>query len=141
VASVVIVRGTNLRRIFGKTQTLFWRCSPKCGEWDPRKDTKLRLLEELIVKSHPKEKVLVFSQFADTVEYLLKELEARGVDSHRWRRPATLPTRRCLLGALVRAQTTKVGKNLRGGGAAVLISTDVLSEGQNLQDCLNNREL
>ncbi|MHC1624322.1 MAG: restriction endonuclease PLD domain-containing protein, partial [Candidatus Methanospirareceae archaeon] len=50
------------------------------GEWDPRCDTKLAALEELLTKKHPDEKVLVFTQFADTVRYLTEQLKARKID-------------------------------------------------------------
>jgi SNF2 family DNA or RNA helicase len=106
----------------------------KCGEWDPRKDTKLRLLEELIVKSHPKEKVLVFSQFADTVEYLLKELEARGVD-HIAGATGDSPDPTMLAWRFSPRSNNKIANISAEEELRVLIATDVLSEGQNLQDC------
>ena len=40
------------------------------GDWQPAKDEKLAELEKLLTKKHPKEKILLFSQFADTVSYL-----------------------------------------------------------------------
>jgi SNF2 family DNA or RNA helicase len=106
----------------------------KCGEWEPRKDTKLRLLEELIVKSHPKEKVLVFSQFADTVDYLLKELEARGVD-HIAGATGDSPDPTMLAWRFSPRSNNKVARISVEEELRVLIATDVLSEGQNLQDC------
>jgi hypothetical protein len=106
----------------------------KCGEWDPRKDTKLRLLEELIGKSHPKEKVLVFSQFADTVEYLLKELEARGVD-HIAGATGDSPDPTMLAWRFSPRSNNKIANISAEEELRVLIATDVLSEGQNLQDC------
>jgi hypothetical protein len=50
-----------------------------CGEWDPTKDAKLDALWKLITKDHANEKVLVFTQFADTVRYLENQLSARGL--------------------------------------------------------------
>ena len=41
-----------------------------CKEWDPSKDTKLESLFTLITEKHPKEKILIFTQFADTVKSL-----------------------------------------------------------------------
>jgi len=41
-----------------------------CGQWEPARDTKLAALVDLITKNHPREKIIVFSQFADTVRYL-----------------------------------------------------------------------
>ena len=51
----------------------------KCGEWDATKDTKLNALIQLLKKTHPNDKVLVFTQFADTVRYLETNLIVRGV--------------------------------------------------------------
>ena len=43
----------------------------QCGEWDPERDAKLdRLAEPCLTRKHSDEKVLVFTQFADTVAYL-----------------------------------------------------------------------
>lgn len=102
----------------------------KSGDWRPESDAKLDALYRLI-KKHFKDKVLVFTQFADTALYLAKELKARGVKSLE---PVTTasadPT------ALARRFSPASNKGLRSGetGLRVLIATDVLSEGQNLQD-------
>ena len=40
------------------------------GRWDPAHDAKLEALHTLLTDAFPQEKVLVFSQFADTVLYL-----------------------------------------------------------------------
>jgi len=50
------------------------------GEWDVAQDAKLNALHRLLTETHPQDKVLVFSQFADTVHYLEEQLQARGVD-------------------------------------------------------------
>src|SRR5205085_2179972 len=42
----------------------------KCGAWDESRDAKLSALLDLLTRQHPSEKVLVFTQFADTVRYL-----------------------------------------------------------------------
>ena len=44
----------------------------QCGEWDAGRDAKLKKLISLLTQKHPREKVLVFSQFADTVAYLAR---------------------------------------------------------------------
>ena len=106
----------------------------KCGEWDPRSDTKLQLLEELLVATHPNEKVLVFTQFADTVDYLLKELQSRGIDRIAGVTGDSLdPT--LLAWRFSPRSNNKVSSVDPDDELRVLISTDVLSEGQNLQDC------
>ena len=106
----------------------------RCGQWDPAKDTKLDALADLLAKKHPKEKVIVFTQFADTVRYLERQLKARGLtalagvtgDSSD---PTALAWRFSPVSNNKRAQVPP-DKELR-----VLVATDVLSEGQNLQDC------
>ena len=52
----------------------------KCGEWDPGNDAKLDALVELLTKKHPEDKVLIFTQFADTVRYLESQLKHRGIN-------------------------------------------------------------
>ncbi len=104
------------------------------GSWKPENDTKLAALEELITKSYPDRKMIVFSQFADTVRYLENELKSRGVTAlasvtgesadptaTAWRFSPVSNDKR---------QSTEPQHELR-----VLIASDVLSEGQNLQDC------
>ncbi len=49
------------------------------GNWNPEEDTKLKELHILLTKKHPKEKVLIFTQFADTAGYLSRNLKHFGV--------------------------------------------------------------
>lgn len=103
------------------------------GAWDARSDGKIASLVELITQKHPREKVLVFTEAADTAAYMAEELDRRGVkgvaavtgDSEN---PTALACRfspRANLGVTVAQGQSEL---------RVLISTDVLSEGQNLQD-------
>ena len=46
---------------------------------NPARTPKLDALLKLLTKQHPNEKVIVFTQFADTVRYLEAQLHARGV--------------------------------------------------------------
>jgi hypothetical protein len=106
----------------------------RCGEWRPDRDAKLAALLDLLIARHPTEKVLVFTQFADTVDYLVAQLAARGVsgvagvtgDSDD---PTELARRFSPVSNECRDRVA-VSQELR-----VLVATDVLSEGQNLQDC------
>ena len=50
-----------------------------CGSWDPNKDAKLDALEILLTKKYPSQKVLIFTQFADTLHYVTGELKARHI--------------------------------------------------------------
>jgi superfamily II DNA or RNA helicase len=105
-----------------------------CGEWDPASDAKLNELAKLLKKKHPADKVLIFTQFADTVNYLETQLRARGVERIRGvtgdsDNPTELAWRFSPQSNDKRDRITPE-QELR-----VLIATDVLSEGQNLQDC------
>ena len=101
------------------------------GEWDAGHDLKLRILHGLLTRTHPNEKVLVFTQFADTVEYLAGELKRRGIGALEGvtgnsQDPTDLAWR---FSPYSNERKLAAGQELR-----VLVATDVLSEGQNLQD-------
>src|SRR5205823_5827473 len=103
------------------------------GEWQPEKDHKLAELHKLLVKKHPGQKVLIFSQFADTVLYLTEQLRARGLKQFSevtgdTEDPATFARRFSPESNKARDKVS-AAEELR-----VLVATDVLSEGQNLQD-------
>ena len=104
------------------------------GAWDPAHDTKLDALHTLLTETFPDQKVLVFSQFADTVLYLEAQLKSRGVQAMAGVTGNSAdPTQF--------AWRFSPNSNQRPGHAApeqqlrILVATDVLSEGQNLQDC------
>lgn len=104
------------------------------GEWDPARDAKLRALVELLTKKHPAEKVLVFTQFADTVRYLEAQLRLAGFKDHAGVTGDTdNPTD--LAWRFSPASNHKADHIQPQNELRVLIATDILSEGQNLQDC------
>jgi superfamily II DNA or RNA helicase len=104
----------------------------KVENWDSVEDRKLNALYNLLVIQHPQEKVLIFTQFADTAEYLSEQLSARGIKNL----------------ALVTGDSDNVTDAVQHfspesnqkpecigcNELRILITTDVLSEGQNLQD-------
>ena len=103
------------------------------GTWDASQDRKLKKLFELLTQTHPNEKVLVFTQFADTVNYLSTELKRMGLKKMEGvtgdnENPTKLAWRFSPVSNEKR-DVVKPEDELR-----VLIATDVLSEGQNLQD-------
>ena len=105
-----------------------------CGAWDSKQDTKLEALFELIGKKHPNEKILIFSQFADTVRYLETQLGLKPVSKLSGvtgdaKNPTALAWRFSPVSNEKR-ETIRPEDEFR-----VLVATDVLSEGQNLQDC------
>ncbi len=104
-----------------------------CGDWKAETDAKLEALFLLLTKQHRNDKVIVFTQFADTVRYLEAQLRSRGLQrlagvtggdenptEYAWRfSPASNH----------KHDRISADQELR-----ILIATDVLSEGQNLQD-------
>jgi superfamily II DNA or RNA helicase len=106
----------------------------KCGNWSPAKDTKLDSLYNLLARKHADEKVIVFSQFADTVRYLDSELKKRGLSKMAGvTGDSDDPTE--IAWRFSPESNEKRDKISPIDELRVLVATDVLSEGQNLQDC------
>lgn len=104
-----------------------------CSAWHSQPDEKLAALVRLLTETHPHEKVLIFTQFADTVRYLtdnLTKLNIAGVASvtGKSKDPTELTFR---FSPTSNGKREKISpeQELR-----VLITTDILSEGHNLQD-------
>lgn len=107
------------------------------GPWDQSTDSKLTELINLLTNVHPEEKVLIFSEYKDTARYIYESLVLAGIEdvgiatgesnsdpvdvARRFSPQANL-----LLGT--ESELKEGEQELR-----VLISTDVLSEGANLQ--------
>ena len=102
------------------------------GAWDAAQDRKLLALRQLLAKTHAKEKVLVFTQFADTARYLGRELRRAGITQLAVATGASADPYALACQFSPRSNNKAVSK---GDELRVLICTDVLSEGQNLQDC------
>lgn len=105
-----------------------------CGAWDEARDTKLRALIDLVRVDHPNDKLLIFTQFADTARYLEAALKKAGVPAiSAVTGQSVNPTR---LAWRFSPKSNKKEKIAEAEGVLrVLVATDVLSEGQNLQDC------
>ncbi|OQW98164.1 MAG: NgoFVII family restriction endonuclease [Desulfobacteraceae bacterium A6] len=104
------------------------------GDWDPKRDAKLAALFDLLAQKHPCDKVLVFTQFADTVRYLENQLRIRGLKDHAGVYGDTAnPT--LMAWRFSPVSNKKRDQVLPENELRVLIATDILSEGQNLQDC------
>ena len=101
------------------------------GPWAAAQDAKFQRLKELLAE-HPKDKVLVFTQFADTARYLVRELRAAGTTHIEAATGASADPYALACRFSPKSNGVPVSK---GDELRVLISTDVLSEGQNLQDC------
>jgi hypothetical protein len=104
-----------------------------CGEWNPVRDEKLAALVKLLKQTHPNDKVLIFTQFADTVRYLVDNLQARNITNVAGVTGQSKdPTELAARFSPVSSGKDKVSPDQE---LRVLIATDVLSEGHNLQDC------
>jgi superfamily II DNA or RNA helicase len=102
------------------------------GSWNPLEDGKLVALVDLLQQQHPTDKVLIFTQFADTARYLATALQAQGMTqiglaTGQSADPTALAWR---FSPISNEKPIPAAEQLR-----VLVATDVLSEGQNLQDC------
>lgn len=103
-----------------------------CTSWEAGRDEKLLELRRLVAVTYPQEKVLLFTQFADTARYLAEQLTTMGIDSIGCATGGTDATKLAQRFSPVsnnKRKEIKPEQELR-----VLIATDVLSEGQNLQD-------
>lgn len=105
------------------------------GDWGANVDSKLQALIALVNEEHPTEKVLIFTEYKDTALYVGAELHAAGVSdvavaSGDSENPTQLAARFSpLSNRLPGEEAGPVENEIR-----VLVATDVLSEGQNLQD-------
>ena len=103
-----------------------------CGDWNAATDQKLNELEKLLTTKHPNEKIVVFTQYSDTANYIYRQLKRRG-----------MPQLAVVTGdnddptAIVQrfSPISNEKKDIPADQQfRVIIATDVLSEGQNLQD-------
>ena len=106
-------------------------------KFEPQHDDKLRKLVRLLkTKPLASEKVLIFTEFADTARYLKRELEAAGFDRLEQVDGSTKKNRADVIRRFA-PYYNRADPELSLGDQEeirVLISTDVLSEGLNLQD-------
>lgn len=103
------------------------------GNWNPAADVKLLSLIELVRLLNGK-KLLIFTQFADTVAYLVRNLKAAGIARVEGvTGQSDNPTE--LVRRFSPASNNVAEPALLDNPIDVLVATDILSEGQNLQDC------
>ncbi|MFG1913006.1 helicase-related protein [Kribbella sp. NPDC048928] len=107
------------------------------GSWDSSKDSKVNALVDLLRAEHPGEKVLVFTEYVDTAEYVAEALQESGIEN------VGLASGQTEDAAGIARRFSPDSNRLPGEEGAraeienpidVLVATDVLSEGQNLQD-------
>ncbi|MFH7028804.1 MAG: helicase-related protein [Heteroscytonema crispum UTEX LB 1556] len=104
------------------------------GEWNSKEDEKLIALLKLLTKTHPNEKILIFTQFADSVRYITDNLQAKNITNVAGVTGQSKdPTE--LTGRFSPVSNGKRDKVSLSNELRILIATDILSEGHNLQDC------
>ncbi|MBI2986883.1 MAG: helicase [Deltaproteobacteria bacterium] len=114
----------------------------------PAKDAKLTRLKELLSKELKGKKVLIFSYYKDTARYLYRHLghpdnpdavafckKLGGITVRRMDSGADTKERQRIIQGFAPKANGKPDWVGTDKEIDVLISTDVLSEGQNLQDC------
>jgi superfamily II DNA or RNA helicase len=109
------------------------------GNWDSTRDSKVNVLVDMLRNDHPGEKVLVFTEYVDTADYVAGALRAAGVEhvglvSGETDNPAAVARRFSPDSNALPGHQDDAAQNV-GDPIDVLVATDVLSEGQNLQDC------
>ena len=108
------------------------------GTWDPTRDSKVNALVDLLRGEHEGGKVLIFSEYSDTASYVADALEQSGIEN------VGLATGHSGDPADLARRFAPRANRLPGQAVTdvpepespidVLVATDVLSEGQNLQD-------
>lgn len=113
------------------------------GEWTTAVDSKLDELVKLLTETHPDEKVLIFTEYKDTANYVAAALQAAdvarvGIASGETNNPTEIARRFSPLSNMLGSAALEgidpakvIDPNTE---YRVLVATDVLSEGQNLQD-------
>lgn len=101
------------------------------GIWNPQEDRKLEALAQLLTTTHKFEKVIIFTQYSDSAKYLAHYLREKGVESIGVATGDSIDVSSLVkrFSPISNNASVKKDEEIR-----VLISTDVLSEGQNLQD-------
>lgn len=138
----------DLRRLHEAVQqdvdalTRIWRLITNIG---PEQDAKLSVLKSLLSRDLKGQKVIVFTYYRDTARYLYRELTGeRGAEFlqragnpliRRMDGDASPKERAGLIEAFAPRSNNRLDLAGSDREVDVLISTDVLSEGQNLQDC------
>lgn len=105
---------------------------------EPKNDDKLKKLVRLLrTKDLKDEKVLIFTEFAETARYISAELIKNGIEGVEQIDSGTKGNRAAVIRRFAPYYNGSTSQELEEEGVKeirVLISTDVLSEGLNLQD-------
>ncbi len=131
------VFNSKLKKDLRRDNRLITEMLDRFGAWDAAKDSKVNALVDMLREEHAGEKVLIFTEYADTAEYVAGALQAAGIvnvglafgDSED---PAAIARRFSPESNRLPGEEREIGHVT--DPIDVLVATDVLSEGQNLQD-------
>lgn len=108
-------------------------------KFNPKQDDKLKkLIRMLKTQEFAEKKVIIFTEFADTARYIEKNLKENGIDGLGRIDGGSSKQRYKLIQNFAPYYNSSSSGKLEGEGlkeTRILIATDVLSEGLNLQDC------
>lgn len=128
---------SSLRKDLERDNRILTELLDSYGTWDATKDSKINALVDLLRTEHPGEKVLVFTEYVDTAEYVAEALRDAGIAN------VGLASGQSEDAAAIARRFSPESNRLPGEDPGeeeqvhpidVLVATDVLSEGQNLQD-------
>jgi superfamily II DNA/RNA helicase len=130
---------STLRHDLVKDNELITSLLTRFGSWDSTRDSKVNALFDLLRGDHEGKKVLVFSEYKDTADLRRRRAwRKQASTTSAWPRATLRPVRR---GPTVQrlgptASRARAWRSVKepDDPIDVLIATDVLSEGQNLQD-------
>lgn len=127
-----------LREDLAKDNATITELLDRFGNWDSTRDSKMNALVDLLANEHAGEKVLVFTEYSDTAEYITEALTDAGIPhvglaTGDTDNPANIARRFSPLSNKLPSQSEDDVRAV-DDPIDVLVATDVLSEGQNLQD-------
>ncbi len=103
------------------------------------KDDKLQCFFKQVIEKNKDKKILIFSEFTDTVNYIHQQIQNSFPDIVSNRVSSALYNAKEKAAIIRRfspkSQTRGAGLKENEKPIQILVTTDVLSEGQNLQDC------
>lgn len=106
------------------------------GEWTHERDSKLQRLIDVLRNDHAEDKVLIFTEYKDTADYVADALKRNGIKDVASATGDTKDPTAVALRFAPRSNALPGQEDLRPTDYEyrVLVATDILSEGQNLQD-------
>ena len=119
-------RKEELIRDIEKDIELFNEMGMKVGTIDPEADSKLKELKKMLLELSKKGQVVIFTYYADTLDYICQNVSEDSLFSKT--------SIEKISGRITSVRRrTEIVDNFMRGKTDILMSTDVLSEGMNLQ--------